>query len=94
MEAYPNKEVNYDARILQRLAASGDEGRWRDYRLNVMRIIKPAIAYGLDQKGGEKIILIFDLGGGTFDVSLLAIEAKYEGSGAKEDDGPHIEEVD
>ena len=53
-----------------------------------------AIPYGLDQKGGEKIILIFDLGGGTFDVSLLAIEAKYEGSGAKEDDGPHIEEVD
>ena len=66
--------------------------------LNVMRIINEptaaAIAYGLDQKGGEKIILIFDLGGGTFDVSLLAIEAKYEGSGAKEDDGPHIEEVD
>ena len=62
--------------------------------LNMMRIIKPAIAYGLDQKGGEKIILIFDLGGGTFDVSLLAIEAKYEGSGAKEDDGPHIEDVD
>ena len=26
-EAYPNKEVNYNARILQRLAASGDEGR-------------------------------------------------------------------
>ncbi|KAK8818133.1 hypothetical protein WA556_005954 [Blastocystis sp. ATCC 50177/Nand II] len=41
--------------------------------LNVMRIIKPAIAYGLDQKGGEKSILIFDLGGGTFDVSLLSI---------------------
>ena len=39
-----------------------------------MRIIKPAIAYGLDQKGGEKNILIFDLGGGTFDVSLLSIE--------------------
>ena len=42
--------------------------------LNVMRTIKSAIAYGLDQKGGEKIILIFDLGGGTFDVSLLSIE--------------------
>ena len=42
--------------------------------LNVMRIIKPVIAYGLDQKGGEKNILIFDLGGGTFDVSLLSIE--------------------
>ena len=34
-----------------------------------------AIAYGLDKKGqGEKNVLIFDLGGGTFDVSLLAIE--------------------
>ena len=27
MEAYPNKEVNFGARVLQRLAASGDEGR-------------------------------------------------------------------
>jgi L1 cell adhesion molecule like protein len=47
--------------------------------LNVMRIINEptaaAIAYGLDKKGkGEKNILIFDLGGGTFDVSLLAID--------------------
>merc|ERR1712017_48501 len=33
-----------------------------------------AIAYGLDKKGGEKNVLIFDLGGGTFDVSLLTIE--------------------
>ena len=32
MEAYPNKEVNYSACVLQRLAASGDEGRWRDSR--------------------------------------------------------------
>jgi len=47
--------------------------------LNVMRIINEptaaAIAYGLDKKGGgEKNILIFDLGGGTFDVSLLTID--------------------
>jgi L1 cell adhesion molecule like protein len=46
--------------------------------LNVMRIINEptaaAIAYGLDKKGAEKTILIFDLGGGTFDVSLLTIE--------------------
>jgi len=48
--------------------------------LNVLRIINEptaaAIAYGLDKKssGGEKNILIFDLGGGTFDVSILAIE--------------------
>lgn len=47
--------------------------------MNVMRIINEptaaAIAYGLDKKGkGERNILIFDLGGGTFDVSLLAID--------------------
>ena len=94
MEAYPNKKVNYDACVLQRLAASGDEGRWRDCWTERDAYHQTAIAYGLDQKGGEKIILIFDLDGSTFDVSLLAIEAKYEGSGAKEDDGPHIEEVD
>ena len=47
--------------------------------LNVQRIINEptaaAIAYGLDKKGqGERNVLIFDLGGGTFDVSLLTIE--------------------
>jgi endoplasmic reticulum chaperone BiP len=46
--------------------------------LTVMRIINEptaaAIAYGLDKKDGEKNILVFDLGGGTFDVSLLTID--------------------
>ncbi|GMH34446.1 hypothetical protein BSKO_02280 [Bryopsis sp. KO-2023] len=46
--------------------------------LNVARIINEptaaAIAYGLDKKG-EKNILVFDLGGGTFDVSVLAIDS-------------------
>nr|ADM26714.1 78 kDa glucose-regulated protein [Conus anemone novaehollandiae] len=46
--------------------------------LNVMRIINEptaaAIAYGLDKRDGEKNILVFDLGGGTFDVSLLTID--------------------
>jgi len=46
--------------------------------LNIQRIINEptaaAIAYGLDKKGPEKHVLIFDLGGGTFDVSLLVIE--------------------
>ncbi|WVF70498.1 heat shock protein HSS1 [Kwoniella sp. CBS 6097] len=47
--------------------------------LDVLRIINEptaaAIAYGLDKKSeGEKNVLIFDLGGGTFDVSLLTIE--------------------
>nr|XP_017238302.1 PREDICTED: luminal-binding protein 5-like isoform X1 [Daucus carota subsp. sativus] len=46
--------------------------------LNVARIINEptaaAIAYGLDKKEGEKNILVFDLGGGTFDVSILTID--------------------
>ena len=50
--------------------------------LNVMRIINEptaaAIAYGLDKKAnkgdGEQNVLIFDLGGGTFDVSILTID--------------------
>lgn len=46
--------------------------------LDVLRIINEptaaAIAYGLDKKSGEKNILVFDLGGGTFDVSLLTID--------------------
>merc|ERR1711904_315211 len=47
--------------------------------MNVLRIINEptaaAIAYGLDkQASGERNVLIFDLGGGTFDVSLLTIE--------------------
>ena len=33
-----------------------------------------AIAYGLDKRSEKKNILIFDLGGGTFDVSLLTLE--------------------
>ena len=48
--------------------------------LNVLRIINEptaaAIAYGLDKQAGKKEenVLIFDLGGGTFDVSLLSLE--------------------
>jgi len=45
--------------------------------LNVVRILNEptaaAIAYGLDKKG-EQNILVFDLGGGTFDVSILTID--------------------
>ena len=50
--------------------------------LNVLRIINEptaaAIAYGLDKKEQEQMVLIFDLGGGTFDVSLLAIDERFE----------------
>lgn len=46
--------------------------------LNVLRIVNEptaaAIAYGLDKKEGERLIIVYDLGGGTFDVSLLSIE--------------------
>jgi heat shock protein 5 len=46
--------------------------------LSVLRIINEptaaAIAYGLDRTKGEKQILVYDLGGGTFDVSLLSID--------------------
>jgi len=45
--------------------------------LEVLRIINEptaaALAYGLDKEGAEQTILVFDLGGGTFDVSVLEI---------------------
>ena len=45
--------------------------------LNVLRIINEptaaALAYGLDKEGAEHTILVFDLGGGTFDVSVLEL---------------------
>lgn len=43
--------------------------------MNIDRIINEptaaAIAYGMDQDGEEKNILVYDLGGGTFDVSNI-----------------------
>ena len=46
--------------------------------MTVERIINEptaaAIAYGLDKRNGEHHILVFDLGGGTFDVSILTID--------------------
>lgn len=52
--------------------------------LNVLRIVNEptaaALAYGLDKGQGDENILVFDLGGGTFDVSLLEV-------GKDEEDG-------
>ncbi|KAL9618273.1 MAG: hypothetical protein Q9160_006984 [Pyrenula sp. 1 TL-2023] len=46
--------------------------------LNVLRVVNEptaaAIAYGLDKTGDERQIIVYDLGGGTFDVSLLSID--------------------
>ncbi|KAH8842534.1 78 kDa glucose-regulated protein [Pyricularia oryzae] len=46
--------------------------------LNVLRIVNEptaaALAYGLDKTGEENQIIVYDLGGGTFDVSLLSID--------------------
>jgi molecular chaperone DnaK len=50
---------------------------------NVLRIINEptsaALAYGLDKGEGDQMILVFDLGGGTFDVSLLEVGKDEDG---------------
>lgn len=55
--------------------ATKDAGRIAG--LDVKRIINEptaaALAYGLDKKGGDKKIAVYDLGGGTFDISLIEI---------------------
>src|SRR5699024_1600424 len=69
----------------QRLAAK-DAGRIAG--LEVKRIINEptaaALAYGMDKKSGDTTIAVFDLGGGTFDISIIEIA---------ETDGEHSFEV-
>ena len=69
--------VHIDGRDLtpQEISATQDAGRIAG--LNVLRIINEptaaAVAYGLDNEAPQKI-LVYDLGGGTFDVSIIEIE--------------------
>ncbi len=66
--------------------ATKDAGRIAG--LEVKRIINEptaaALAYGMDNKNGENIVAVYDLGGGTFDISIIEID---------EVDGEHTFEV-
>ncbi|XP_014671118.1 PREDICTED: 78 kDa glucose-regulated protein-like [Priapulus caudatus] len=81
-EAYLGKEVTHAVVTVPAYFNDAQRQATKDAGtiagLNVMRIINEptaaAIAYGLDKKEGEKNVLVFDLGGGTFDVSLLTID--------------------
>jgi molecular chaperone DnaK len=56
--------------------ATKDAGRIAG--LDVKRIINEptaaALAYGLDKEGGDRVIAVYDLGGGTFDISIIEID--------------------
>ena len=66
--------------------ATKDAGRIAG--LDVKRIINEptaaALAYGMDKKQGDKVVAVYDLGGGTFDLSIIEID---------EVDGEHTFEV-
>ncbi|KAH0665815.1 hypothetical protein KY285_027021 [Solanum tuberosum] len=76
-EPYLGKKIN-DAVVTIPIIRQATKDAGVIAGLNVARIINEstaaAIAYGLDKKGGEKSVLVFDLGGGTFDVSILTID--------------------
>jgi heat shock protein 5 len=81
-EAYLGKEVKYAVVTVPAYFNDAQRQATKDAGviagLDVLRIINEptaaAIAYGMDKKSGEKNIVVFDLGGGTFDVSLLTID--------------------
>nr|CRZ23652.1 Bm13661 [Brugia malayi] len=81
-EAYLGKEVKHAVVTVPAYFNDAQRQATKDAGtiagLNVVRIINEptaaAIAYGLDKKEGERNILVFDLGGGTFDVSMLTID--------------------
>ena len=81
-EAYIGSEVNHAVVTVPAYFNDAQRQATKDAGtisgMNVVRIINEptaaAIAYGLDKKGSEKNILVYDLGGGTFDVTLLTID--------------------
>jgi len=81
-EAYLGKEINHAVVTVPAYFNDAQRQATKDAGvisgLKVERIINEptaaAIAYGLDKKDGERTILVYDLGGGTFDVSLLSID--------------------
>ena len=81
-EAYLGREVKYAVVTVPAYFNDAQRQATKDAGLiaglDVLRIINEptaaAIAYGMDKKSGEKNIIVFDLGSGTFDVSLLTID--------------------
>merc|ERR1712210_309364 len=81
-EAYLGKEVTHAVVTVPAYFNDAQRQATKDAGviagMTVMRIINEptaaAIAYGMDKKEGEKNVLVFDLGGGTFDVTLLTID--------------------
>jgi len=81
-EAYLGREVKYAVVTVPAYFNDAQRTATKDAGLiaglDVLRIINEptaaAIAYGMDKKSGEKNVVVFDLGGGTFDVSLLTID--------------------
>jgi molecular chaperone DnaK len=68
---------HHRARLLRRRPAQATKEAGQIAGLEVLRIINEptaaALAYGLDKEGADQTVLVFDLGGGTFDVSVLEI---------------------
>merc|ERR1711916_364728 len=81
-ESYLGKSVNHAVVTVPAYFNDAQRSATKDAGaiagLNVLRIVNEptaaAMAYGLKDESGEKNILVYDLGGGTFDVSILAID--------------------
>merc|ERR1719195_898511 len=81
-EAYLGKDVTHAVVTVPAYFNDGQRGATKDAGviagLTVLRIINEptaaAIAYGLDKNNQETNIVVYDLGGGTFDVSLLTLD--------------------